>query len=285
MIGNYVRMMAVAVGLVGFSGSDGADKDNTKDSKAPVSDSTAIEGLWSGGWGAVIRDGIGRQGMIAELFIKGDHVELSGFHNVRRLTGTVRIDASAKRMHITPAVEPGGQTKPKAIEYTYEIKADRLTLIDSDKYPISFGKRQVVQDPLANVAVDFVTAAGINAAGDLLVTEFSTFRVVRDDATYFHPENRSLKTKQATVLLVQETGLKKVTIDEARKLVGKSTPVVVTYRHDEKPAAQFRDDFELSKEMGPPLPDSKPAGQMFARILRPGTLVFILSARENIPQP
>jgi hypothetical protein len=93
--------------------------------------------------------------VIAELFIKGDNVELSGFHNVRRLTGTVRIDASAKRMRITPADQPAGQPKPKPIDYTYEIKAGRLTLTDSDNYPISFNRRQVVQGPLANVLISW----------------------------------------------------------------------------------------------------------------------------------
>jgi hypothetical protein len=79
--------------------------------------------------------------------------------------------------------------------------------------------------------------------------------------------------------------LKKVTIDEARKLIRKSTPVAVTYRHDDRPPAPIREDSELCKEMGSPLPDSKAVRQTLARILGPGTLVFILSARENVPQP
>jgi len=59
--------------------------------------------------------------------------------------------------------------------------------------------------------------------------------------------------------------------------------VVVTYRHDDRPSPLQL--YELWKDMGSPVPDSAAVSQTFARLLRPGTLVFILSARENVPEP
>src|SRR5262249_34374526 len=160
---------------------------------------------------------------------KGDHVELRGFRGMNRITGTVRLDARAKRLHITPAAIPGDQPKPKAIEFTYEIKDDELTLTDADKVPVSLRRRRVAQNPLGNVQMEAITATGINDAGDLLVTEYRVLRSGQAGATYFQPQDRRLKTKQATVLLAHESGLKKVTMDEARGLIRKATPVVVLY--------------------------------------------------------
>jgi hypothetical protein len=85
--------------------------------------------------------------------------------------------------------------------------------------------------------------------------------------------------EEATVLLVQETGWKKVTVDEARRLIREATPVVVAYQDDERPAVSQPDT--LRKGMGPARPDSEAVARTFARVLRPGTLVFILSRREN----
>jgi hypothetical protein len=277
MVRSNTRMMAFAVCLVAVACSHHAAPED------PPMDSKAIEGLWYGSWGGGERDGTVFQPVIAEMLINGDHVEVYGFRNVGTLAGTVRFDASAKQMHITPAPESGRKPTPKAIDYAFEIKGDQLTLIDSDKIPILLERRRVGQNPLANTELELVSATGINDAGDLLVTEFTVLRAGRAGTTYFEPLNRSLKTNQATVLVVQETGLKKITLDEARGLIRESTPVAVAYRHDDRPPPhQFH---ELWKDTGPPAPDSDAVGQTFSRTLRPGTLVFILSARENVPQP
>ncbi len=284
MLRNNLRMMAMAVCLVGVARSGAVDRnDPAANSSAPVSDSKPIEGLWSGSWGGGDRDGVVFQPVIAELFIKGDHVELCGFRNPSRLTGTVRFDANAKQMHIIPTAGADGQSAPKTIDYGYEIKGDELTLVDSDRVSISLQKHRALQDPLANVNLELVAATGINDAGDLLVTEFTVLRVGRTGATYFQPENHSLKTKQSTVLLVQETGLKKVSLDEARGLIRKSMPVAVTYWHDDLPSPHQL--HELWKEMGSPAPFSDAVSQTLSRTLRAGTLVFVLSARENAPMP
>jgi hypothetical protein len=270
-------MLVVAFCLVGVSCLDDvAGQDLASDSKA-------IEGLWSGSWGGDERDGVVFQPVRAELMIEGDHIELYGFRNVNRLTGTVRFDAGAKRMRITPAAAARRLPAPKAIDYTYDIKGDKLTLIDGDKVSVTLQRHPVAQDPLANAQVEFVAATEINDAGDLNVTEFAVLRAGRTGAIFFQPAKRSLKTQQATVLLVQDTGLKKITMAEARGYMRKSTPVVVAYRHEDRPSLHQLHD--LWKDMGSPMPDSEAVGQTFARVLRPGTLVFILSARENVPQP
>jgi hypothetical protein len=251
-------------------------------SKDPSSDSTAIEGLWFGSWGGGDVNGVVHQPVMAELFIKGDHVELCGFPNVSRLTGTVQFDASARQMRITPIAEADGQpTKP--IVYSYQIKAGELTLTNGESVSISLQECPVVRNPLANAEVEFVTATGINAAGDLLVTEFTTLRAGRAEVTYFEPMHWPLRTKQATVLMVQESGCKQLTLDEARRQIREPTLVVVAYRHDGRPKRHQLHG--LWTDLGPPSPDSEVVKRTFSRILRPGTLIFVLSARENIPEP
>lgn len=241
-----------------------------------------IEGLWSGSWGGGERDGVVFQPVIAELLIKGDQIEISGFPNLGELRGTVRFNAGARRMRITP-VAVDGRPAPKGLEYTYELKGDRLTLTDGDKVSVALQKLQVTQAPLANAQVEFVAAAGINDAGDLLVTRFTALLAGRAGVTYYQPRKESLSIKQATVLLVQETGLKSVTVEQARRLVREAPAVVVTYRQDDRPAPPPA--HKLWKDGGSPTPDSEAVRQTFARILRPGTLVFVLSARENVPRP
>jgi hypothetical protein len=243
----------------------------------------SLEGLWSGAWGGGQRDGVVFQPVIAEMLIQGDQVELCGFRNLGRLTGTVRFDARTRRMHITPAAGPEGKPRPKAIEFTYEIKGEELTLTDADKVRVSLSRRPVAQNPLANVQVELLTASGINDAGDLLVTEYRVLKAGQAGATSYEPRNRTLKTRQATVLLAQEAGLKKVTVDEARGLIRKAAPVVVTYRPEQRQAAPRLS--ELVQDVGSPLPDSEAVQQTLSRLLRPGTLVFILPASESIPQP
>jgi hypothetical protein len=252
--------------------------------KAPVGAAQPIEGLWFGAWGGGPRgDGTVMQPVMAELFVKGDHVELRHFRNLSSLTGTIRFDEKTKQMRMTPKAEAGSAPAPKTVDYTYDIKRDTLTLTDGTKFSIPLRRVDIAQNPLANAQVELVVASGINRAGDLLVTEFTELRLGSVGATYFRPQKRSLKTKQATVLFAQEAGLKKVTLDEARGLVRESMPVVVAYRHDEPPPSSQL--YQLMKEMGSPMPEGDAVRQTLGRILKPGTLVFILSARANVPEP
>lgn len=278
MINARLRRMAVVVCFVGVSCFDGLAAEG------PAGDAKAIEGLWRGSWGGGPVNGVFRQPVIAELLIQGDRVALAGFPPRMGRTGTVRFDPSAKRMEITPTVEAGDRRTPRAVAYTYQIKGDELTLIDSEKVSLSFRRRPVAHRPLADVQVQLVAASGINDAGELRVTAFTPHRVGRSGATCFEPKNRSLSTKQAIVFLVQETGLKRVTVDDARKLLRKSTPVVVAYRHDDRTLPQPSGEF-WKEELESPSPDSDAVGQTFSQVLRPGTLVFVLSSRENVPRP
>jgi hypothetical protein len=186
-------------------------------------------------------------------------------------------------MRITPVAATSGQPTPKVLEYGYELQGDKLTLTDGGKAALALHKFHVIQNPLANAQVEVVAAGRINDAGDLLVTRFRVLRAGKAGVTYFQPEKQSLKTKQATVFLVQETGLKKVAVAEARRLIREATPLVVAYRQDERPAPS--PSHQLWKDVGSPMPDSDDVRHTLARVLRPGTLVFVLSARENVPQP
>ena len=215
MVLSHRRMLAAAVCLVGMSCPGNVAAQD------PAGGAKAFEGLWSGSWGGGERDGVVFQPVNAELVIQGDHVELYGFRNVSRLSGTVRFDAAAKRVRVTPTA--GGQPSPKVIEFTYEIKGDVLTLLDGDQVSVSLQRHRVVLNPLAHAQAEFVEATGINDAGDLLVTEFTVLRAGRARANFFQPVSRSLKTDRAAILLVQETGWKTVTVDEARRLIRDGT--------------------------------------------------------------
>jgi hypothetical protein len=247
----------------------------------PAAAPESLDGLWSGAWGGGERDGVVFQPVIAEAFIRGDHVELAGFPDIGRLEGTVRFDVAARRMHVTPRAETGGEPAPGSIGFAYEINKDDLTLTRGET-AILLKKVLVATRPLVNAEVELVAATGITDAGELLVTQFAELRAGRTGDIYFRPVDRSLQTGQATIFQAQRAGLKKLSVDQARRLIQKPTPVVIAYRQIHVSAYQSH---ELWTELGQPTPDSEAARQTFARIVRPGTLVFILPGRENIPVP
>lgn len=243
---------------------------------------TALEGLWSGSWGGgEQREGVVFQPVLAELAVQGDKIEVFGFREVGRLSGTVRVDATTRRLRLTPKTLDQSTLKPP--EYTYELKGNRLTLIDSDKIPIHLERVRTDPNPIANASLELVSADGINDARELQVTMFNSLRAGRPSAIHYQPDNRLLKTTNATVLEVQEAGVKKVTVDEARRLIRKSTPVAITYRNEDDPPPS--QNHELWTDLGSPQPDSEVVWKTYSRTLRPGTLIFVLPAREKIPQP
>jgi hypothetical protein len=246
-----------------------------------VQEVEAVQGLWVGSYGGGQRDGVVYQPALAELFIQGDHIEVSGYPST--VAGTFRLDPKAKQIKVTCSDESNGKTIVSTLEYGYEIKGDKLTMSGGDKRSITFSKRDVVHDPLANVEIEIVTAQGINKAGDLLVTAYTELEAGQFRATYFETQRRSLKTKRATVFVVQKTGCKNVSLDEARGLLRESIPVVIAYcREDRRPSDPSS---QLAKKVGRPAPTGQAARRMFSRILQPGTLVFVLSAKENAPVP
>jgi hypothetical protein len=277
MIRKILAMTAAACILIASVGAGAMPQ-------APPDDSRAIEGLWFGSWGGgPAADGVVFQPVMAELFIERDHIEMAGLRNLRRVLGTLRVDSSSKRLQVVPTDKAGGQRPQKAIEYVYRINVDRLTLIDSERFPITFERLSATQNPLANSHVELVTAAGLTAAGDLLVTEYTELRVGRAGRAYFQPSDRTLKTKRALVLLLQEAGWKEISLDDARRLLREPAPVVVAYRSDDQ--APLPHWHELWDVLGPPTPESEAVLQTLARMLRPGTLLFVLSARERLPEP
>jgi hypothetical protein len=272
-----LRLLAVALYLATGSACNSLAADPTTD------DRDAVAGLWSGSWGLYISpSGVVHQPVIAELVVKGDRVELDGFPDVGRLAGTIRFDTRARQIRIVPAVKPGS---PAAMEivYGYEVKGDKLTLTGKDKRSIDFSRCGVAQVGMANAAVQLLPAAGINGDGDLLVTEFVRVRAGQAGETLFEPSERKLKTATATILVVQEAGLKKINVDEARRLIRGATPVAVAYREPDR--AFGNQQHKIWNQVGPVLPDSEAVARTFSRLLRPGTLVFVLAATENAPVP
>ncbi|MGC3967539.1 MAG: hypothetical protein QM775_09265 [Pirellulales bacterium] len=223
------------------------------------------------------------QPVTAELLIQGERAELLGFPEINRVEGTVRFDARAKTLQIIPMVDASGGRTTKPVEFSYEPQDDRLTLLGGDGPVISFSRRRVIERPTAGAQAEFVSAAGINDAGELLVTDLTELRTGRSGASFFEPRERTLKMSQGRILLVKDVGVKEVHVAEARRLLGPSTPVVVTYRHDERPQGEQSD--RLWSDIGSPQPDGEAVGRMLERLLKPGTLVFILSAGENAPRP
>ena len=191
MISRHLRVLAIVGCLVSVM----RPSDFAADLRAE--DSPAIDGLWSGSWGGGQIDGVIFQPVMAELFVQKNHVELFGFREVGRVTGTIRFDAMRKRIQITPDIDAGGRPAPKAIEFEYQIKADRLTLTGNDRTSITLQRCPVEEKPMANVGIELLVANGINEKGDLLVTEFKALRAGRTNALFFEPLQRSLKTKHS----------------------------------------------------------------------------------------
>ena len=265
-----LRVLAAALCLLGVLRFD------SPVANAAASDLDALDGLWSGSWGLQIDpDGTVHQPVKAELFIQGDNVECAGFPELSQLTGIVRIDAGTKQMRITPAVEAGG-SPADVVVFAYDVSKDNLTLTDRNKRSVHFVKERV--DPLAHVKVEFLAAIAVDEVGDLLVTDFSVHRAGRSAEIALAPARRPLRTKQAAVFLVQESGLKKVKVDEARRLIRDPTTVVVAYRSDERPSPL--PSSRLWQET-----DSEAVGRTISRVLRPGTLVFVVPERARVVPP
>lgn len=247
-------------------------------------DSPSLNGLWFGSWGGGPQPGGGVfQPVIAEMFVKHEHVELAGFPDATKLEGTLRIDRDSNRIHIVPTAEAGKTATAKPVEYSFALDGDKLTLTLADKRSVSLQRLRTSQKLLANVEVELVSADKITESGDLIVSEYTKLRVGGIGATYYEPVARTLKTKNAAILLVEESDCKKISVAEGRIRFKRSTPIAIAYRPVERPNPNPL--HQLWTEVGPAAADDAAASQTLAKMLRPGTLVFVLSASENIPVP
>ncbi len=246
-------------------------------------DAPPLSGLWFGSWGGGPQPGgVVFQPVIAEMLVRQDHIEVVGFPNGVSLVGTFRIDNDKKMLHLLGA-KAGATEKPQEIDYTFQLKGETLTLTDSENRAVTLDRQPMSQKPPANLAIELVAAVEMNEAGHLVITEYTKLRAGSIAATYYQPATRTLKTKEATVMLVDESGCKKIPAADARKHIKRSTTVAIAYRPASPPHANQL--HALWTEIGSAAGDDEAAMQTLARALRPGTLVFVLSAPENVPVP
>ncbi|HEV3344502.1 MAG TPA: hypothetical protein VG125_29265 [Pirellulales bacterium] len=275
-------MRAIATSIVVFFGAIGASARSFADEapEQPSGAPNAIDGLWQAWWGGGIgADGVGRQPVLGEFFVRGDRLEVRHLPNLGSLSGSIRADAREKRIRITRKAAVADQP-PEVLNFAYEIKDDKLTLIDNGKILIALVRCRMEQDPLAHTQVEIVAATGIDEAGELLVTEFTALKGEAADVPYFRPHEGRRELKEATVLLVQKAGLKSISAGEARALIDGPTPVVIAHRYDDRPLPAAS---EIFSEVGPAQPDSDAVLKTLSRVLRPGTLIFILPKQVTLP--
>lgn len=234
-----------------------------------------FEGVWSGSWGGGETNGTVFQPVLADMLIRGDKIELSGFRAADRLCGLVKIDPATKTIKVTSA--------KKVIEYKYEATPKSLTLTDSDNVSVRLQKRELDLNPLADVRMELVTADGINDDGHLQIIEYSALKFRRTDAIYYEPMTRALRTTEANIFLCEANGLKKITIDQARRQHHPESPVAIAYRNDLDSASIESREFQI--RLGSPQPDSEAALKTLGRTLRVGTLVFVFPVRLAISEP
>jgi hypothetical protein len=248
-----------------------------------ANDAHAIRGLWSGSWGGGERNGAVFQPQLAEMLVEGDSVELRGFRNANQLIGRVRVDAVTNTIRITPEAADDNRPASRTLVYKYELNDDVLRLVDSDDIEIRLQKELVTTEPLPNVEIELASADSLDAAGDLQITKFTLLRSGRTGAVSFQPRQLSLSTDKATILQLRENGLKEISVDEARKRIHGPTPVVLAYRRQDLQTPHQA--HQLWKDIGAAAPDSPAVWRTFSKVLRPGTLVFILSFPASTPAP
>ena len=286
MLRRWTCLLCAITGIGGLSCQEGAAPGKVADTLPPtgapqaaVAPAETLEGLWSGSWGGGMDGEVVFQPVLAEMILQGDRIELNGFRLAGNLAGAVRIDAEKKRLHVLPAAAEG-EAPPDAMEFSYELAGDNLTLTDADGVPTLLQRQPFVRDPpVANAQVSLVEAS-VNEAGQLVTTEWRTLLAGRGKDVYYEPWSQTLIVDQ--VLLVEEGGLKKISLDEARGLMREAMPVAVTFRES---GLEYGDSALWEMQAGPPAPDSKAAERTFLRILRPGTLLFILPASQLRPPP
>jgi hypothetical protein len=237
--------------------------------------------MWLGAWGGSGSDGVVMQPVIAELFIHGPHADLAGFPNVGSISGSARLDAALQTLTLFTGQDQGPNVAATLV-VNYELNGDELTLTFEGQPPITFHRQPAIRLPEANVNVELVTATDLNDAGDLLVTEYTRVLAGSANLVYYQPRPRTLSTRRASVLQIRDGLLHPVSMDEARAMIANPTPIVPAFYDEASPANPL---YQLWRDSGQPRPDDDAVRRTLLALVRPGTMIFILSAQENIPVP
>lgn len=243
-------------------------------------DLVAVQGLWEGAWGGGQLDGVVFQPVIAKLAVHGNRAQWWGLPQTGDDHGTISLskDAKGKTLRLTSAAKPDDAAQGDVASFSYLVNGTKLTLAVGEGRECSLARIAVASPPLANVAVEFVTAEQIDKSGNLRITRLQSRRVASLKVEYFEPQSLNYSTKDASVFRIEKRELKQITIDQARQLLNKPTPIVLTFRNDTSPPDQPGQDPIAAQ------PDSEPSHAMLKSLLGDGTLVFVLPP-ERVPAP
>ncbi|MAG94934.1 MAG: hypothetical protein CMJ48_14500 [Planctomycetaceae bacterium] len=247
-------------------------------------DLKTLYGLWRGSWGGGENDGVVFQPVKAELYIGEGRAVWQGLPMLDG-TGAIRLSGGSPRSgRFTYSTMPKDKPQEKPVGFTYAIKGDTVVLdIGEDGKRVSLRRIAIEQTPFADVGVDFETARGVDREGNLLVTTYRVIRVGDRGPELHSPVSFVRPLEHAHIYRVLEHGAKRITVEEVRRLLRTPTPVVVASRsaRDGRP----RPDWDLSKTLGEPNPDSEAGLKTLTRLLRPGTLVFVHPEAARISSP
>jgi hypothetical protein len=187
------------------------------------------------------------------------------------------------RGRFTYLATPKDKPRQKSVNFSYVRSGEMLTLKigENDKH-LSLKRIAVKQAPFANLNVHFETARGIDTEGNLLVTTYDTIQV-GDRGPELHAPFSSVRVlANANIYQVEENGAKEITVEEVGRLLGNPTPVVVASRGARKAKPR---GWDLSNRLGKLHADSEAGLKTLTRLLRPGTLVFVLPDTKRILPP
>lgn len=275
MTHHFLCRLAMVLTLVSTTYADDA-KTNSD-----LHDLKKLVGVWTGSWGGGESDGTIIQPVLARMVMGDGKIELAGFPGVGQIWGVVRIDPAACVIKITSAKTASSPSK--VIEYHYTLTDKSLEMNDSDNVPITLIKRSLERDPVASVRLELMSADGINDQGDLLVTQSTELVVGRFSRPYYESSRLVLKTNGSVVFVVEEAGMRKISVDEARKQIKPSTVVSVVFQIESTP--EGAPGIAREARLGPPRPDSEAGLKSLSRALRPGMLVFLLPRQSLILEP
>jgi hypothetical protein len=255
-----------------------------------------LQGLWDGTipereetYGKV---SVRTRAQVVNLVIKGSHAEWTGLREIEDGIGVVEVATSGKRksMRITKIVFEDGRSQTAALLVPYELANGDLILGEEGRTR-RLSRVNVEERPLAQTGLEFGAAKGITASGDLLLTRFAELDLTQGGPPLYQPTNSTvplhhrtragLSSEDAVVFLVHERRTDKITIDHARALLNNQTNLVcLTHRR----ALEIRVNDprfnpktnERWKASDTPDPASPAVSETFTRLLKPGTLVFVL---------